>query len=124
MNARINKKLSKWFAKNCPLLSIGHFIDNDISLYARLEDRNSVSHVPSIEDVYLMSLWSWWMTGYFWLAPFPTYPAGHALEYEPNTAGFRPTTQNLMTLALKAEEAMRKHVDDTITEFEGDEDGH
>lgn len=109
MKARIEKKLSKRLTEVAPVLLSGWWVDEETT-YRAYRQGTSVSHIRSVgggQDYWGEcydgdTAWEWWLTQWMWHGHFPTYPHGHRREYYPNTAGFRPTTRNLLRLAVEA----------------------
>lgn len=110
MNARIEKKLSKRLALDCPNLFHGAWVDGLASELAE-EQSSRITNCYHLgggtdywgegQDAY--SVWQYWSNQWFWIGDFPSYPAGHEFEHYPDTSGFRPTTKNLIDLAYECE---------------------
>lgn len=115
MKARIEKKLSKRLVQLFPSSYGSAWIDDDHSELA-YEQNSSVRHCPSVGgefDSYTgdsnesYTVWASWLMHWPWHGPFGDYPAGHQFEHYPNTDGFKPTTRNLLKLAVECELAER-----------------
>lgn len=110
MNARIEKKLSKKLLQLCPILFKGAWRDNLGSDLAE-DQGSSITHCYHLgggvdywgegQDAY--SVWEYWSNQWPWIGDFPSYPAGHRFEHYPDVSGFRPTTKNLIDLAINCE---------------------
>lgn len=111
MNARIEKKLSKRLAQWCPNLFEKAWVLNDDVSELAYEQGSHITHCYHVgggvdywgegQDAY--SVWEHWSNQWPWIGDFPSYPAGHELEHYPDISGFRPTTKNLINLAIECE---------------------
>lgn len=111
MNPRIEKKLSKRLAQLHPSLYGSAWVDHDHSEYA-YEESSSVRHCLSVGGEYCsyagdcndsFTVWADWQMNWPFHGDFKQYPPDHELSYYPNTEGFRPTTRNLLRLAVECE---------------------
>jgi len=111
MNARIEKKLSKRLASMCKNLFKGAWVLEDCGSELADYQGSRITHCYHVgggvdywgdgQDAY--SVWQAWLNQWFWQGDFPSYPVGHELEHYPNTSGFKPTTKNLINLAIECE---------------------
>lgn len=109
MNARIEKKLSNRLVELCPTLFKDAWISDDEPSELAYRQNSRITHCYHAGGGYCdylgdalegYSVWDWWATSWCWYGEFPTYPAGHEYEHFPDTTGFRPTTKNLIKLAV------------------------
>lgn len=110
MKARIEKKLSKRLVQIAPLVFKGAWLDEEPSELA-YKQGSRVNNIYSVgggvdywgdgEDAF--TAWEYWLMNWAWHGDFEPYPEGHRFEFYPNTEGFRPTTVNLLRLAVIAE---------------------
>ena len=111
MNARIEKKLSKRLAQWCPnLFKDAWILDDEVSelAYTQGSKITHCYHVGGELDYWgegqdAFSVWEYWLATWDWQGDFPNYPAGHEFEHYPDTSGFKPTTKNLINLAIECE---------------------
>lgn len=125
MKPRIEKKLSKKLALQCPKLLKGAWIDADFELWQKyyphqfdgkltskqkrlnLQQRVRVNNIYSIgggldywgEGEDYCSCWEWLLNNWRWIGNFPSHPHGNEFFGYPDTSGFKPTTRNLLQLA-------------------------
>ncbi|MGA5718170.1 hypothetical protein ACPCWF_05995 [Pseudomonas atacamensis] len=110
MKARIEKKLSKRLVQLHPALYRKAWRDDEHSELA-YEQRTRVRHCLSVgggtdywgDGMDAYTVWADWKMNWPWHGPFNAYPEGHQFECYPDTSNFRPTTRNLLKLAVNCE---------------------
>jgi len=114
MKARIEKKLSKRLVQLHPALYGKAWRDDEKSELA-YDQNSSVRHCLSVgggtdywgEGMDAYTVWADWKMNWCWHGPFEAHPDGHQSEGYPDTGRFRPTTRNLLKLAVDCELAER-----------------
>ncbi|CAI8736837.1 DUF995 domain-containing protein [Pseudomonas sp. IT-P44] len=114
MKARIEKKLSQRLVQLHPALYGKAWRDDELSELA-CDQRSSVRHCLSVgggtdywgEGMDAYTVWADWKMNWSWHGPFEAHPDGHQSEGYPDTGTFRPTTRNLLKLAIDCELAER-----------------
>lgn len=112
MKARIEKKLSKRVAELAPSVLQGVWLDKDEPSRLAYAQGSRVTNVVSVgggtdyfgEGMDAFTAWAWWLTNWEWHGDFVTHPKGHRFCGYPDVSGFRPTTRNLLKLAVQAEQ--------------------
>lgn len=114
MKPRIEKKLSKRLLQLAPSIFSGAWVDREV-MDSAWDCGVSVSHCYSVgggldywgegQDAY--TIWAAWtgcgMRGWEWYGQFESYPEGHEFFGYPDTKRFKPTTRNLLKLAVQYE---------------------
>lgn len=111
MKARIEKKLSKRLVEIAPSIFRSAWVDKYEPSELAYEQRTRVSHVWCVgggtdywgegQDAY--TVWEDWKSNWSRHGPLESFPEGHEFGCYPDTAGFKPTTMNLLKLAAECE---------------------